>query len=116
MEDAMRQMRERMEKALGGIQLQAPEFGGKLEVQQGATFKMLDDQGSVEIKSNNGSKEVTIRDKDNNITWTGPWDTEQDKAAAPEDVRKRIERLNIDTDFKGDGFRFNLRPDGVAPE
>lgn len=116
MEDAMRQMKERMEKALGGIQLQAPGFGGKLDVHQGATFKMLDEQGSVELKSNDGSKEVTVRDKENQITWNGPWDTEQDKAAAPEDVRKRIERLNIDTDFKGEGFRFNLRPGDAAPE
>ena len=116
MEDAMRQMKERMEKALGGFQMQAPGFGGKIEVQQGATFKMLDDQGSVEIKSNDGSKEVTVRDKDNNISWTGPWDTDQDKAAAPEDVRRRVERLNIDTNFKGNGFRFNIRPGGPAPE
>jgi hypothetical protein len=71
---------------------------------------MMDDQGSVEIKSNDGSKEVTIRDKGNNITWTGPWDTEQDKAAAPEDVRTRVERLNFDTKFKGNGLRLQMRP------
>ena len=115
-EDAMRDMKERMEKALGGIQLQAPGFGGKIQIQQGATFKMMDEQGSVEIKSKDDSKEVTVRDKDNNITWTGPWDTEQDKAAAPDDVRARVERLNIDGNFKGNGFRFKIGPGGINPE
>jgi len=115
-EDAMREMKQRMERALGGIQLQAPGFGGKIEIQQGATFKMMDEQGSVEIKSKDGSKEVTVRDKENNITWNGPWDTEQDKAAAPDDVRARVERLNIDGNFKGNGFRFKMGPGGFGAE
>lgn len=119
-EDAMRQMKERMEKAMGGIRIeegmlnlegQAPGGGG-IEVQSGATFRMMDGEGSVEFKSNDGAKEVTVRDKDNNITWTGPWDTEQDKAAAPDDIRQRVERLNIQDNLKGNGFRFNLRPGG----
>jgi serine protease Do len=115
-EDAMRDMRQRMEKALGGIQLQAPGFGGKIQIQQGATFKMMDEQGSVEIKSKDESKEVTVRDKENNITWNGPWDTDQDKAAAPDDVRARIERLNIDGNFKGNGFRFKMGGGGFGAE
>jgi serine protease Do len=115
-EDAMREMRQRMEKALGRIQLQAPGFGGKIEVHQGATFKMMDEQGSVEIKSNEGSKEVTVRDKENEITWNGPWDTDQDKAAAPDDIRARVERLNINGNFKGNGFRFRMGPGGIGAE
>lgn len=118
MEDAMRQMKERMEKAMGGIQIPGElQAQGRIDVQQGATIRMMDDQGSVEVKSNDGSKEVTIRDKGNNITWTGPWDTEQDKAAAPEDVRSRVERLNFDTKFKGNGLRLQMRPmPAPAPE
>lgn len=113
-EDAMREMRERMEKVmrgedmpeipLGGIQL--PQGG--IQIHQGATLRMMDDQGSIEVKTNEDGKEVTVRDKENGITWTGPWDTEQDKAAAPEDIRKRVERLNID-DNGGNGLRLNFR-------
>jgi hypothetical protein len=83
----------------------------------------MDEQGSIELKSNDGSKEVTLRDKDNALTWSGPWDTEQDKAAAPQDVRQRIDRLHLDSTFQGNGLRlrggFNLpndAPDGPAPE
>lgn len=110
MEDAIRQMRERMEKALGGFELPQAGIQGHFDVQSGATFRMMDDQGSVEVKSNDGAKEVTVRDKDNQVVWTGPWDTEQDKAAAPDEVRQRIERLNIETDIKGNGLQLRMRP------
>jgi hypothetical protein len=106
-EDAMRQMRERMGKAVEGLKIpDVPQQGG-IGIQQGATFRLMDDQGSIELKSNEGGKEITVRDKDQNITWTGPWDTEQDKAAAPEDVRLRVERLDIDSG--ANGLRLRLR-------
>ena len=123
MEDAMREMKLRVEKAmegLGGFEL--PEEGG-INVQQGASIRLMDEQGSIELKSNDGGKEVTLRDKQNKIVWTGPWDTEQDKAAAPDDVRKRVERLNFDSKFNGNGLRLRggLRmpddePGGDEPE
>ena len=70
---------------------------------------MMDNQGCVEVKSKDGSKEVTIRDQQDQITWSGPWDTAQDKAAAPPDVRQRVDGLNIDNDFKGNGLRLHMR-------
>ena len=60
-----------------------------------STIRMMDDKGSVEIKSTGEATEVTVRDKANEIIWSGPWDTEQDKAAAPDEVRERIEKRNI---------------------
>jgi hypothetical protein len=60
------------------------------------------------VKSSDGSKEVTVRDAQDNVIWTGPWDTEQDKAAAPAEVRKRVDSLNLDTTFKGGGLRFQM--------
>ncbi len=123
--EAMREMKQRIENARQQMEqavkgLDVPEFNkgdaeNKIDVQQGATIRMLDGQGSIELKSNNGGKEVTLRDKENNITWTGPWDTAQDKAAAPDDVRQRVERLNIDTDFQGNGLRLRMQPD-QAPD
>jgi serine protease Do len=106
MEDAMRELKERMRG--GFLDNDAPQ--GKIEMRSGATVRMKDPQGSVEVKTKDGSKEVIIRDSDDKITWNGPWDTEQDKAAAPEEVRKRVESLNIDPDFKGNGLRLRPRP------
>ncbi len=114
MQEAMRQMRQRMEQAMQGMnapgmfEFPGLQAQGKIDIHQGATIRMMDEQGSIELKSNEGGKEVTLRDKDEKITWAGPWDTEQDKAAAPEDVRKRVDRLNIDTKFQGNGLRLRM--------
>ena len=112
-EDAMRDMRERMEKAMRGMQIpEIPRGGihdpqGGIQMHQGVTFRMMDEQGSIELKGNDEGKEVTVRDNQNKVIWSGPWDTEQDKAAAPDDIRQRIERLNIDD--ADNGLRFNFR-------
>ena len=105
----MLELKKRMEKAMEGMngQLLVPGMP-KLDIQQGATFRMMDDQGSIELRSSDGGKEVTLRDKDNKISWSGPWDTDQDKAAAPDEVRKRMERLHLDTQFQGNGLRLHL--------
>jgi len=113
--DALREMQQRMEQAMQGLNAQGLPGGSKLEVQQGASFRLMDEQGSIELKANDGSKEVTIRNKDNKITWSGPWDTEQDKAAAPAEVRQRVERLHFDSTFQGNGLRLQLRPDNLPP-
>jgi len=106
--EAMRNMKQRMERAMQGLDEQRFPQENRVEIQQDATIKLLDQDGSIELNSNNGGKEVTIRDKDQNITWTGPWDTEQDKAAAPDDVRRRVSRLNLDAPFQGKGIRLRL--------
>jgi serine protease Do len=110
-EDAMRELKKRMQGALGDALIQPDNLpGGKVELQGGATLRMNDAQGSIEVKSNDGSKEITIRDKQDKVVWSGPWDTAQDKQAAPADVRERVESLNIDGGFKGPGLRFQMNP------
>lgn len=107
-EEAMRQMKERMENAMQGLKMpEMPQQPGGIQIHQGATFRLMDEQGSIELKSNEGSKEITVRDKDEKIIWTGPWDTEQDKAAAPDGIRQRVERLNFDNNGNGLRLQFN---------
>lgn len=109
-EDAMREMKERMEKAMQGLQIPdvpvIPQERG-IQIQRGATLRLMDGEGSVELKSNHGGKEVTVRDTEQKIVWSGPWDTDQDKAAAPEDIRERVEKLNLDANGNGLRLRFN---------
>lgn len=111
-QEAMRDIKQRMEQAMQGIQM--PEFQdqGGIQVQQGATFKLMDEQGSVELKSIHDGKEITVRDKDQQVVWSGPWDTAQDKAAAPEDIRQRVEKLDFDNNGNGLQMRFK----GLNPE
>jgi serine protease Do len=111
--EAMREMRLRIQQAMHG--LDDPEIPGQhdIEVHNQATIRLMDNEGSIELKSIDGGKEITVRDKQDKLTWTGPWDTEQDMAAAPEEVRERVERFNFDNDFKGPGIRLKAAP---APE
>jgi hypothetical protein len=109
MQDAVREMKNRIQNAMEGLNRPNAPGGPNIEIQQGATFRLMDEQGSIELKANEEGKEVTLRDKDNQVTWNGPWDTEQDKAAAPDEVRQRVDRLNLDSKFEGNGLRFHLR-------
>lgn len=112
MEEALRDLKKRMENAMGK-ELLPPNAGkGRIQIQNGATVRMRDQQGSVEVKAKDGGKEVTIRDEQNNVTWSGPWDTAQDQAAAPDDVRQRVQSLNLDSDFNGNGLKLQLGPSG----
>jgi hypothetical protein len=108
MNDAMKQLRQHMENAMQNLDPPKITRERGIQLQQGATFRLSDEKGCVEIQTNNGSKEVTVRDANQKIAWSGPWDTAQDKAAAPEDVRQRIEALNIDSCFRSNGFSFRF--------
>lgn len=78
----------------GDPQIQ-PEHGNNLRMNMQSTMRMEDGNGSIELKSTGDNKEVTVRDKANKTIWSGPWDTDQDKAAAPDEIRQRIEKMNI---------------------
>ena len=106
MGDAMKEMQKRMADAMkNGVQ-GAP--GGGVQVRGSSIVRMADEQGSIEMKSADGGKEATLRDRDDKVTWSGPWDTEQDRAAAPPAVRSRLEKLNLDNTFNGNGLRLQL--------
>lgn len=118
-DDQAGRLRDMIERRMNGF-MREPEAmndlfkerkGGNFQFKSDATFRLMDNDGSVEMKSSDGSKEITVRDKSNNITWSGPWDTDQDKAAAPKDVRERIEKFKFDEGMRGEGFRFRLGPD-----
>lgn len=109
-----KQIKEAMDKAIKGnagmMQLKIIPGEGGLRIQPGggdgnaqggvefnmaSSINLMDDEGSVELKKNNDGSEVKVRDKAGKEVWGGPWDTEQDKAAAPPEIRERIEKLNV---------------------
>jgi serine protease Do len=96
----------------GNFPRSGEDESGKIQLQSGATVKMQDAQGSVEVHAKDGDKQVTMRDSQNQVTWSGPWNSEKDKAAAPESVRARMDSLKLDTEFQGSGLRFQVPPQG----
>jgi hypothetical protein len=110
-----RGMRQRMQQMLKGMEMQIPDLeeeepGINIGGSSSSSIRMLDDNGSVEIKSKDGDKQVRVFGKDGKVQWEGPYNTDADKEAVPDDVRERIDRLNIDMDFKGNGIRLQMGP------
>jgi len=104
-------MHQRMQQMLQGMKVpEIPDEGGINFSSGSSTLRMLDQDGSVEIKSQDGAKQVRVFGKDGKVQWEGAYDTDEDKKKVPEDVRERIDRLNLDMDFKGDGIRLRMVP------
>lgn len=107
MDDAIDEMRKRAEKMFEGMK---DPSEAQSNFSSASSIRLLDDQGSVEIKSRNGGTEVRVLDKQGKEVWSGPWNSEQDKSAAPKDVRDRVERLNFDMDSGSNGLRLRMGP------
>ena len=113
-----KQLRE-MERGGGGLKLdfdlfddfqEGNEEGGafNFNFKSSSSVKFVDEHGSVVLKTTDGGKEVTVRDVEGEIIFEGPWDNDQDKAAAPEDIRERLEGMLQQNRFK---FRLDQLPE-----
>ncbi|MFK7850980.1 MAG: S1C family serine protease [Akkermansiaceae bacterium] len=111
-QDAMRKMREQMGEAMKMGQLEKKEQGNGIRFEHRSKIRMMDEDGSIEITSNGKNTEVVVRDKANQIVWEGPWDTDQDKAAAPDDIRARLDKVNMGA---AKGLKFRLGWPKAAP-
>jgi serine protease Do len=113
MPEAMKQLEKRMELMFRGLDFQGGGDGlPGMQFHGSSTIRLQDAEGSVEMQSKDGSKQMRVRDNDGKVEWEGPWDTEMDKAAAPDNIRERIERLNLDVieDGGNGGLKLQIRP------
>ncbi len=97
--------------------LQKEMGGGAMRMQFGAesSIRLLDEEGSIEMLSRDGHKEAKVYDKDGELLWEGPYDTDQDKAAVPDGIRERLEKLDFDMDIEGGGMQLRLGPNRFRP-
>jgi hypothetical protein len=68
-----------------------------------------DDDGSIEIKVDEGQRSLTVKDAKGKVSFAGPINTEEERKKLPADVVKRLEKL------EGDTFNFEVGRD-FAPE
>jgi hypothetical protein len=68
-----------------------------------------DDEGSIEIKVDDGKRNLTVKNAKGDVAFDGPINTEEERRKLPADVSKRLEKLETDTmsfevggDFKAD--------------
>ena len=102
-----REMLERLEKVFGnqggGFQQLRLDLDGnrldgenlKMGLQGFGSVRLEDGDGSIEMKMQNGQRELKIRDKKGGLLFVGPYDSDEDKAAVPDDYRERVERLDM---------------------
>lgn len=106
-----RGLMQRLQKEMGaggGMQM-------KWDVGAESSIRLLDEEGSIEMTSRDGHKEARVYDNEGKLLWEGPYDSEQDKAAVPDGIRERLEKLNFDMDFKGNGLKLRLGPNRFRP-
>ena len=94
-------------------QVQKGNAGGLMNFGMGTSVTLMDNDGSITLKTVDGKKEVVVKNKEGKTLFEGPYQTEQDKAAVPDAVRERIEKLNIDE--MGNGMKLNIAPMVVPP-
>ena len=81
---------------MGGIdQLIDPAQGGNIRFNSTSTVTQRDDQGSVTIKTKNGLKEILVRDVQGAVIYEGAYQTPQDKASVPDDIKQRLSNMNL---------------------
>jgi hypothetical protein len=107
--ELQREMMKRMQRQMGALQLKMGD------VEAASSIRLRDDQGSIEMNLSNGSREGRVFDNEGKLLWEGPYDTEQDKAAVPDGIRERIERLNFDIGGKGNRMELRIGPRGFRP-
>ena len=54
-----------------------------------------DDDGSIEVQAEEGKRQLTVKDKDGKVTFEGPINNEEDRKKLPDDVKKRIEKIEF---------------------
>ncbi len=106
MEERLRQalekargMRLNIEPGEGGLRIIPPAEGegggGGFRLNLASDIRIADAEGTISVKKNAEGTRVRVLDREGKEQWSGPWDTEQDKAAAPPDIRERINRMNV---------------------
>ena len=56
-----------------------------------------DDEGSIEIKVDDGKRNLTIKNTKGDVAFNGPINTPEERAKLPAEVSKRLEKLETDT-------------------
>ncbi|YCM45903.1 PDZ domain-containing protein [Verrucomicrobiaceae bacterium 227] len=70
-------------------------------------MRFQDNEGSIEMNQSEGQRELSIRDADGKLLFSGPYDNEIDKEALPEEYRERVERF-LGSEGRG-GFRLKMK-------
>jgi serine protease Do len=71
-----------------------------------------DDEGSIEIKVDEGKRHLTVKNAKGEVAFAGPINTEEERKNLPKEVSQRLEKLDSDTfEFEvGEDFKPDVVP------
>ena len=71
-----------------------------------------DDEGSIDIKVDDGKRKLTVKNAKGEVAFDGPVNTEEERRKLPADVMKRLEKLDSDSfEYEvGDDFKPDVVP------
>ena len=75
-----------------------------------------DDDGSIEIKSDDGKRSLTVKNTKGDVAFQGPINTDEERKKLPADVMKRLEKLEKDTMSFEAGGDFKTETVPLPPE
>ncbi len=115
LKDLRNEMMQRGLGAVQGMEEVVPLEGGihRMGFSNSSSVRISDDEGSVQMEKTDDSSVVTVYDKSGKVVWTGPWDTPEDKNAAPAELMDRIKAVT-DAQTGGGGIRLRLQRGGAA--
>ncbi len=115
--DIQRQLLKEVEKAWGMNGGNGPQqlklklddlLDQKVGVKAAGSVMFQDQDGSLEMRMTDGAREIVIRDIDGEIVFEGPYDSDVDKAAVPEEYQERVEKFGLDKQGGGRMFHFEF--------
>ena len=62
-----------------------------------ANVSIKDEEGEIEVRSENGRRTVIARDTKGEVIFNGPIDTEEQRQKVPENVRRKLDRNEVRT-------------------
>jgi serine protease Do len=56
-----------------------------------------DDEGSIELKSENDQRTLTVKDASGKVLFDGPYSSAEDRQKVPKEIAERVQKIDVDT-------------------
>jgi hypothetical protein len=80
----------------GGAQIRVETQVGSTTINGAqAHLRLKDASGEIEVATEDGKRVLTARDPEGKVVFTGPVNTDEERAAIPEPIRKKLSDIHI---------------------
>ena len=119
-QDMIKRIQKDMKKMQGRLQIMPPAAGGNLRMQIRGGFNssitMNDGEHNITVKTNDKGKTAKVTDKEGNVIYEGPINTDEEMKRVPADVRAKLKRAGGNFQFKIIRPDMRIKPFKKAPQ